>query len=112
MKLVKYTRRITLSEEETDFFYSEVLMEKRTKKIVDFSVVQTYQPQETAFIVKKHDCSHGNYHIHHFYRGKGAIIEETNEPITVTLFNQAMQDIRTNWLAYQTQFCNRGLDHE
>ncbi|MFH0970574.1 MAG: hypothetical protein V1776_03890 [Candidatus Diapherotrites archaeon] len=112
MELVKYTRRITLSEEEADFFYSEILLEKKTKKVVNFSVIQTYQPHETEFLVKKHDCSHGNYHIHHFYRGKGTIIEETNEPLTNELFDQAKQDILQNWFVYRTQFCNRGLDQE
>ncbi len=112
MELAKYTRRVTLSDEETDFYYSEILTEKKTKKVVNFSVVQTYQPYETELVVKKHDCSHGNYHIHHFYRGKVAIIEETDEPITIQLFEQAKQDIRTNWMVYRTQFCNRGLDQE
>lgn len=112
MELVKYTRRITLSEEEIDFSYSEILMEKKTKKVLNFAAVQTYQPQETEFLVKKHDCSHGNYHIHHFYRGKEPIIEETDEPITIELFEQAKLDIRMNWLGYRTQFCNRGLDRE
>jgi hypothetical protein len=112
MDRIRYTKRTSLNLEETDFLYTEIILDSNSKKIFQFVVLQTYEPNEISIQIKKHDCAHGRYHIHHYYLGVHSKTEETTEPVTNELFYLAKRDIRENWLSYRKRFQGKTLIHD
>lgn len=104
MNRIEYKKRTPLNAEETDFVYTEIILNAETKRLIGFVVLQTYEAAETSFQIKKHDCAHEKYHIHHYYLGMHAKTEESNESITTELFWRAKRDIIENWGSYRARF--------
>lgn len=92
MGIIFWTKINRLADSLHDTIYTEVQYDPDSKQITNFVVIQLVVYQEVTHEVKKHDCAHGKYHVHHYYEGPHAKVIETNEPITAELFWQAKKD--------------------
>lgn len=92
-----------------DHIYTEVQYDSHSKKIVNFTVIQLIEYAEQTYEVKKHDCAHGKYHVHHYFEGPRVKATETTEPITSALYWQAKRDILENWQNYRERYIRKYL---
>ncbi len=93
-----------------DTIYTEIQYDQESKQIVNFVVIQLYEHNRVVYEIKKHDCAHGKYHVHHYYEGIHSKVIETTEPVAPELFRNARKDILENWFNYRMRYVRKYLN--
>ncbi|MBI4043713.1 MAG: hypothetical protein HY393_02825 [Candidatus Diapherotrites archaeon] len=108
MPFVWYEKTRSLPYSNSDYIYTEIQLETETKKVIYFTVIQLWKDEKGGIHeIKKHDCAHEKYHVHHYYEGSHSKTRVSNEPITMDLFWQAKRDILSHWRKYRMRFIRK-----
>lgn len=111
MEFFWYRKTELLSGAVYDFIRTEIQLEKSTKKLESFVVMQQLDVSGVMHEVVKHDCAHGKYHVHRYYEGPHAKVIATTEPITNDLYWRAKRDVLKNWATYRERYIRKYLPH-
>ena len=111
MKVIKYFTKRPLNLEKTDFLFTEIILEEKTKRLINFAVLQLLELSEYSFQIKKHDFSHGSYNIHCYFE-KLDDKKEFPDPMSSQLYEACKKDIRENWFEYRERFRKKYLERK
>ncbi len=96
-----FEKKTPLDEGLKDFLISRTELDKKTRRIASFCVIQVHFTEDRAHEIIKFDSAHGECHVHKYCRDlnhKGEKLPEKG--INPESFKEFRKEIERNWKKY------------